>query len=124
MFNIFKNNRKEPESLKEILAYFKKLEEKQDNLSQELADFKQKSRKNFQKIGMIRFNPFNEVGSDQSFCIALLDDNNNGFVITSHFSRELNRVYAKPIEGGVSQYQLSNEEKEAITRATGSGNSK
>ena len=75
------------------------------------------SQKSFQKIGMIRFNPFNEVGGDQSFCIALLDADNNGFVITSHFLREANRVYSKEIKNGKSNYSLSDEEKKAIEKA-------
>lgn len=116
MFN-FNKNKKEPEDLKEVLVYLKKLEEEHQKISKDLEELKQKNRKNFQKIGMIRFNPFNEVGGDQSFSIALLDADNNGFVVTSHFSRESNRVYAKPVEKGTSQYQLSIEEKEAINKA-------
>lgn len=97
-----------------------KLEENYENLSQELKEFKEKSRKSLQKMGMVRFSPFNEVGGDQSFSVALLDDNDNGFVITSHFLRESTRVYAKPVERGISKYQLSEEELEAINKAINS----
>lgn len=76
------------------------------------------SQKSFQKIGFVRFNPFREVGGNQSFSIALLDSKNNGFVITSIFTREGNRVYAKEVKEGKSQYQLSDEEKDAIEKAT------
>ena len=75
------------------------------------------SKKSFQKIGFMRFNPFKEVGGNQSFSIALLDSQNNGFVITSIFTREGNRVYAKEVNEGNSPYQLSDEEKEAIEKA-------
>ena len=71
----------------------------------------------FQKIGVIRFNPFQEVGGDQSFSVALLDAQNNGFVITGLYTREGNRIFAKPIENGQSKYLLSGEEKEAIKKA-------
>lgn len=101
----------------EILEYLKKLEEKCDNLSQELKSFKEKSKKDLQKVGMVRFNPFPEVGGDQSFSIAVLNANNDGFVLTSHYLRESNRVYAKPVEQGKSKYQLSKEEIEAINKA-------
>jgi hypothetical protein len=70
-----------------------------------------------QKLGIVRFNPFKEVGSDQSFSVAFLDDNDNGVVITSHYSREGNRVYGKPIKSGESGYSLSKEEIDAIGMA-------
>jgi hypothetical protein len=73
----------------------------------------------FQKVGVIRFNPFKEVGGDQSFSIALLDANHNGFVVTGLYTREGNRIFAKPIENGQSKYLLSGEEKEAIRKAIG-----
>ena len=75
------------------------------------------SQKTFQKVGVIRFNPFGNVGGNQSFVIALLDNQNNGFVISSLYTREGNRVYAKPIKDSKSEYTLSNEEKEAISNA-------
>ena len=68
-------------------------------------------------MGIVRFNPFSGVGSDQSFSVALLDKNDNGIVITSLYNREGNRVYAKPIKTGVSEYLLSTEEKSAIEKA-------
>lgn len=75
------------------------------------------SEKTFQKIGVVRFNPFNNLGGNQSFVIALLDRQNNGFVISSLFIKEGSRVYAKLIKEGKSEHSLSDEEKEAIERA-------
>ncbi len=69
------------------------------------------------KVGVVRFNPFNDVGGDQSFVIALLDSKNSGVVISSLYSREGTRIYAKPIVDGDSKYNLSDEEKEAIKKA-------
>ncbi|MBI2626616.1 MAG: DUF4446 family protein [Candidatus Nealsonbacteria bacterium] len=117
MINLFNKTKKEPADLEGVLGYLKKLEEKHEELSRELAEFKEKSRKDLQKIGMVRYNPFQETGGEQSFSIAVLDGNNNGFVITSHYYREANRVYAKPIEQGKSKYQLSKEEEAAINKA-------
>ncbi len=90
MFKFFKKNKKEPESLKEVLECLKRLEEDNEKISRELEEFKKANRKNLQKIGIVRFNPFKETGGDQSFCIAVLDANNNGFVVTSHYGREAN----------------------------------
>ncbi len=89
--------------LKEAFSKIKKLE----NISE----------KTIQKTGVVRFNPFNEMGGNQSFVIALLDNENSGFVISSLFVKEGNRVYAKAIRDGKSDHLLSDEEKEAIERA-------
>lgn len=69
------------------------------------------------KIGIVRFNPFNNTGSDQSFAIAMLDSANSGIVISSLYLREGARIYAKPIKELKSSYPLSKEEEEAIQRA-------
>ncbi len=70
-----------------------------------------------QKIGIVRFNPFSDVGGNQSFAIALLDSRNSGLVISSLHGREETRVYTKPIIAGKSEYHLSAEETEAIKKA-------
>lgn len=67
-----------------------------------------------QKVGVIRFNPFKDTGGDQSFCIAFLNAQNNGFTLSSLFTREGTRIYTKPIANGNSNYPLTEEEKEAI----------
>ncbi len=72
---------------------------------------------NVSHVGVVRFNPFADKGSDQSFAVALLDDQGDGVVFTGLHSRADVRVYAKPIVGGTSTYPLTNEETEAITRA-------
>ena len=70
-----------------------------------------------QKTAVVRFNPFSDVGSDQSFSAALLDFYNNGLVISALYTREGTRIYSKPIKNSGSEYQLSKEEKEAIEKA-------
>jgi len=70
-----------------------------------------------QKVGMIRFNPFGEVGGNQSFAVALLDNYNSGVIILSLYSRDGVRIYAKPVKDGKSEYQLSKEEAEALDMA-------
>lgn len=93
------------------------LEEKIKEAFLKIKDLEKISEKTIQKTGIVRFNPFNEMGGNQSFVIALLDDKNNGFVISSLFVKEGNRVYAKAIKGGKSEHLLSDEELEAIKRA-------
>lgn len=67
-----------------------------------------------QKIGLVRYNAFKDVGSDLSFAIALLDRDDNGVVLNGLYGSESSNIYAKPIKGGVSTYQLSEEEKYAL----------
>lgn len=117
MFKFFKKKKKEPENLEEVLDYFKNLEKDFEKLSKELENLKKESQFFVQKVGIVRFNPFSEVGGNQSFSIALLDRNDNGIVITSLYTREGNRVYGKPIKAGLSEYSLSEEEKKAIEKA-------
>jgi len=117
MFDFLKRTKKEPGNLKEVLKKLKVLEVNLGELSQDLKELKAESRSHFKKIGFVRYNPFSGVGGDQSFSIALLNDHNNGVVLTSLFSREGNRVYAKIVEKGVSPHVLSDEEKQAIKEA-------
>lgn len=67
-----------------------------------------------QKVGVVRYNAFDNVGSDLSFSIALLDSNDDGVVISGLYSRESSSTYAKPLIGGKSKYALSVEELKAI----------
>ncbi len=71
-------------------------------------------------IGVVRFNAFQDTGSDLSFSVAFLDAHKDGLVISSIYGREESRTYAKPVKNGQSQYQLSMEEKEAVCRAVDS----
>lgn len=116
MFKFFKKEKK-LENLKEILLQFEELKKGFGKIVQELENLKKENKFNIQKIGIVRYNPFNEIGGNQSFSIAILDGEDNGVVITSLFSREGNRVYGKPIKNGKSDYLLSEEEKEAIKKA-------
>lgn len=67
-----------------------------------------------QKVGLVRYNAFKDVGSDLSFAIALLDGNDNGVVFNGIYGSEYSNIYAKPIKNKESDYQLSQEEEYAI----------
>ena len=75
-----------------------------------------------QKIGIVRYNAFKDTGSDLSFAIALLDEDNTGVVMNGIYSREMSNIYAKPVEKGKSPYTISEEEKLAIDKAINSKN--
>lgn len=71
------------------------------------------------KIKTLRFNPFNDIGGNQSFVICILDENNNGCLLTSLHNRENTRTYAKEIFKGqpIDKNVLSKEEKECLQKA-------
>ncbi len=123
MLSFFKKTNKEPKSFKEVLASLKGLEVNIEKISQEIEKIKEENKFSVQKVGIIRFNPFQEVGGDQSFSIALLDGKDDGVVVTSHYTRTDNRIYGKPVRAGKSEYLLSEEEKKAIEKAKSGGSS-
>ena len=119
-----KKPKDDPKNFKEILARFKELKENFQKISEELAEMKKQNKFSIQKVGVVRFNPFREVGGDQSFSIALLNDDDCGVVITSYYSRKDNRIYGKPVKNGNSEYALSEEEINAIQIAKNSKENK
>jgi len=96
------------------------LEEKIEKAFAKIKNLEQEGQWAIQKVSVIRFNPFNEIGGNQSFVIALLDNKNNGFLISSLFVKDGNRVYAKSIKQGKSDYLLSEEEARALEKAVNS----
>lgn len=71
-----------------------------------------------QKIGLVRFNPFKDTGGDQSFILALLDNQESGVVVSALYSRAGTRWYAKKVERGKGiEHELSDEEKNAVRDA-------
>ena len=69
------------------------------------------------RVSVVRFRAFEDMGSDLSYSVALLDSHNNGVVMSSIFGREDSRSYVKPIENGTSTYQLIAEEEQALREA-------
>ncbi|WP_207857643.1 DUF4446 family protein [Lucifera butyrica] len=90
-----------------------------EELTRALKRLETVARHSVQKIGVVRFNAFEDTGSDLSYAVALLDGENNGVVLSSIFGRNESRDYAKPIVGGSSSYFLTEEEKRALMQAQG-----
>jgi len=70
-----------------------------------------------QKVGLVRFNPFKELGGDHSFSLAILNNEDTGIIITSLHTRDRTRVYMKDIKKGKSNFELSADEKKALLAA-------
>jgi hypothetical protein len=88
-----------------------KILEKKINLIEE------DGKSHIQKIGLVRFNPFKELGGDHSFSMAILDSHSSGIIITSLHTRDRTRVYMKDVKKGKSSSELSTEEKSALANA-------
>jgi hypothetical protein len=85
-----------------------------DELTARTAVLESSARHHFARMGLVRFNPFPDTGGNQSFALALLDESEEGFVVSSLHSRTGTRIYAKAIVGGKADTSLSTEETEAM----------
>jgi hypothetical protein len=106
--------------LEKILKEQKKAKKDISDLEKALSNYKEEGEFHVQKIGVVRFNPFKELGGDHSFSLAILDGKDTGVIITGLHTRERTRVYAKEIEKGKSEIELSDEEKKALKKALNS----
>ncbi len=105
------------EMLREYIKKVDTVEQENQNLINNYKQINKNIDGCFQKIGLVRYNAFRDVGSDLSFALAILNNENSGIVLNGIYSRETSNIYAKPIEKGESNYTLSEEEKEAIKKA-------
>lgn len=103
--------------LEKILSDQERSAQVTGELTRQIEDLRRDGTFHIQKVGLIRFNPFSEVGGDHSFALAILDGHNTGFVVTSIHTRDRTRLYAKVIRKGKSEIELSSEEKKALAEA-------
>lgn len=104
--------------LNELLEKENLMEKSLVSIDKKVAELDEESQFFIQKVGMLRFNPFNDTGGDQSFILSLLDERDTGVVISSLHTRTGTRWYAKKIvEGKGVDHELSAEERDAILKA-------
>ena len=103
--------------LDRLLAQEKKNSEGVEFLVKEIRRLQEEGKLHVQKIGLIRFNPFKEIGGDHSFSLALLDGKDTGVVVTGLHTRERTRVYMKAVKEGKCEFELSDDEKKALVKA-------
>lgn len=96
--------------------------EENQSLKKYVKEMEKNMGKCIQKVGMVRYNAYQNTGSELSFALAILDFEDNGVVINGVYSRDnTTNTYAKPIERGKSKYTLVKEEEEALDIAKHSG---
>lgn len=107
------------DSLKHFRAQLKDIADFRKELEMYLVNVEKRLGRSVQSVHTVRFNPFKGTGSggNQSFATALLDEEGNGAVISSIYTREHSSVFAKPLKKHTSEYELTKEEKEAIGEA-------
>lgn len=111
---------KEPDlrkTLDRILNLLSKNEDGLQKAEKEIEKLKDEGFSHVQRIGLVRFNPFKEIGGDHSFSLAILDGKDSGLIITTLHTRERTRVYSKAIKNGKCEFELSEEEKKALLKA-------
>lgn len=109
-----KNTETKDDLLKELVRRTARAEAKLEEMEPRLKLVEDISKISVQKVGFLRFNPFQDTGGDQSFILTLLDRDHNGVLISSLYTREGARVYAKAIERGKSKHALSEEENRVL----------
>ena len=125
-FRFFKklNTRFNGANGKTILKLLSDAMEKAEAVDKNLQDFYKEVKQDrkllqttLHKVGFLRFNPFKGMGGSHSFCIALLDADFNGFLITNLYGKDGARIYAKEIKGGASEQALNKEEEKTLQQA-------
>lgn len=95
-----------------------------DELAARMAMLEGRGRRAFQGVGLVRYNAFEETGGNQSFALAVLDADAEGFVLSGLHARSGTRVYAKALTGGRADAALSDEEQQALEIAHGAASRK
>lgn len=117
-YNMFLKKLGNGTNIEEALKQYICKVEEVNNKNQELMAYCNKLDKDMatciQKVGIVRYSAFKDMGSDLSFALALLDEANTGVVLNGIYSSEISNIYAKPVIKGNSTYTISAEERQAI----------
>lgn len=111
------NSRDIRNKFKEVLDAISGFEKENLMLDNRLTGFKKESLGNLQNLAVLKYNPYNDTGGEQSFSLALLNGKLSGIILTSLHSRSGTRIYLKEIKSGKSELELSNEEAQVLKQA-------
>ncbi len=103
--------------LREVVEAVKEFRAENTFLAKKLDEVSLDGLKHIQRVEIVRYNPYNDTGGDQSFSLVLLDGKLNGLLLTSLHSRSGTRIYTKIIKLGKSDLELSKEEKDLLSQA-------
>ncbi len=117
---LLRGSRGNENGLEELLDRLSRLERDAaalDVLQSALRELELRQNHSFQSVGLVRFNPFTDMGGDQSFALSIVDSYGDGFVMSSLHGRTATRIYAKTVRRGQSTQTISTEEQSAIDQA-------
>lgn len=106
------------DQFKKLLFSVEEVEKREQALRRGLKDLGLDGLNHLQRIEVLRYNPYNDTGGQQSFSVCLLDGKLNGLILSSLHSRSGTRTYIKPIAQGESELELSKEEKQVLDKVT------
>jgi len=112
-----KTGRDLEETIETLTKGMENLDSRAEEIENYIIKMDERLRHSIQKVQTIRFNPFKDQGGNQSFSTCFLDEQGNGVVVSSLYSRDKVSVYAKPIIKYQSEFELSEEERQAIDKA-------
>ncbi|MBQ3854249.1 MAG: DUF4446 family protein [Anaerovibrio sp.] len=95
----------------------KAVSEENQEIKRNIEDIRALLQQAITKVAVVRFRAFEDMGSDLSYAVAMLDSDNNGVIMSSIFGREDSRSYVKPITAGKSSYPMTDEEEDALKQA-------
>lgn len=105
------------DKLREVLQAVSVSRQECQSLNKNLREVSKEGLRHIQRVALLRYNPYQDTGGDQSFSLALMDGRGDGIVITSLHTRSGTRVYTKSVSKGKSEIQLSKEEQEVVSKA-------
>lgn len=105
------------QAMSSVLREVKEIRDLENEIKTHLVSVEKRLRRSIQHVRTVRFNPFAGQGGNQSFAVALLNEEKDGVVISSLYTREKSAVYAKPILNNNSEFELTKEEKEAVGKS-------
>jgi hypothetical protein len=102
------------EMLRKYIDKVEEVHEKNKEITNYCTSLEKKISLCIKKVGMVRYSAFKDTGSDLSFTLALLNDNNDGVLLNGIYSREMSNIYAKQVNQGKTNVKISDEEKQAL----------
>lgn len=111
------NNTNIEDDLRRFISKVEQVEQENKEIQEYANNLNSNMKGCLQKIGIVRYSAFSDVGSDLSFTLAMLDAKDNGVILNGIYSADSSNIYAKPITNGTSTYALSQGEKEALEKA-------
>ena len=121
-YDLFMSGKNAKSLEKDIMKLFednKIITEEQEKARKDIRDLNKRLEYCYQKIGLVKYDAFHQMGGKMSFCLCLLNDKNNGFLLNSVHSSDGCYSYTKEISKGECELELGDEEKEALDAAIG-----